>query len=186
LHTASVTETASAPIFPHRLQSEHPHLTSPKPMHVKTRHAKMALVWPKSRGNFVTRKLFEPAKAPYNLLVQGWACQPFQGDECRPAGPSSRYFRSRPPVSCRKFFVNMAVAPRAALEFTACGLERRRRAIVHGTNRLQYARHCNAARCVAGLSADAFEAHCLMTDRKILGSKYCAAVRGFSILATRV
>src|SRR5882724_8013386 len=40
-----------------------------------------------------------------------------------------------------------------------------------------------AARCVA---ADAFETHCLTTDRKILGSKYCAAVRGFSILATRV
>jgi hypothetical protein len=34
--------------------------------------------------------------------------------------------------------------------------------------------------------ADVLRAHCLMTDRKILGSKYCAAVRGFSILVTRV
>src|SRR6266700_6465212 len=84
------------------------------------------------------------------------------------------------------FFVNMAARAVCRLGTYSLGLERRRQAIVRGTNRLQYARHCNAARCVAGQSADAFEAHCLMTDRKILGSKYCAAVRGFSILATRV
>ena len=36
------------------------------------------------------------------------------------------------------------------------------------------------------LAPDAGPGYCLTTDRNTLGSKYCAAGTGFSILATRV